>query len=85
MKITRLELLEAGSAAVGAAWVEHVERALRVQHRRVAGGWPGTLSEARARAYAYFVKEALTADELDLASRAAYGHARHHWQDRVGR
>ena len=81
----RLELLEAGCAAVGAAWVEHVERGLRFESRPVAGGWPGTLREAHARVCAYFTKDRFTADELHLAARTAYGCARHDWMARVGR
>jgi hypothetical protein len=79
----RLEVIEAGSVAVGNAWVEHVERDLRVDRRRVAGGWPGTIREARARTYAYFVNEVLTPDELDLAARTVYGYARHRWLEKV--
>jgi hypothetical protein len=68
----RLEILEAGSLAIGDAWVEHVKRDLRTESRRVCGGWPGTLREARARAYAHFVNQVgarrygvLIVDELE--------------------
>jgi hypothetical protein len=88
----RLEILEAGSLAVGDAWVEHVRQDLRVDSRRVVGGWPGTLREARARTYAHFSSASaarcygvLTTNELELAARAAYGRARHQWLEQARR
>lgn len=92
MSTNRLEILEAGSLAVGDAWVEHVRHDLRTDSRRATGGWPGTLREARARTYAHFATEAgarrygvLTADELEHAARSAYGRARHQWLEQARR
>ncbi len=88
----RLEILEASSLAVGDAWVEHVRQDLRVESRRVVGGWPGTLREARARTYAFFATAAsarrygvLTPDELELAAHAVYDRARHQWLEQARR
>lgn len=90
MKPQRLEILEAGSLVVGDAWVDHVRHDLSADSRRVCGGWPGTLREARARTYAHFTNAAgarrygvLTADELELVARAAYGRARRQWLEQA--
>ena len=92
MSARRLEVLEAGSLAVGDAWVEHVQRDLRIDHRPVCGGWPGTLREARALAHAHFATEAgarrygvLTVEELEVAARATYERARHQWREHTRR
>ena len=52
----------------------------------MAGGWPGTLPEAKARVATYFERELarlemvqLTADELASATRIAYDKAKHDW------
>ena len=78
------DALEAGSLAVGDAWVERVRDDLRSENRPTAGGWPGTLREARARTYAHFTNEAgmrrygaLSADEVLV--RAVYERARNQW------
>ena len=54
--------------------------------RPVAGGWPGTLSEARVRVGRRIASElgpafAATAEELMDAARAAYGTARREWNE----
>ncbi len=80
------EALAAGSLVVGDEWVERVRHDLRADNRATAGGWPGTLREARARTYAYFTNEAalrrfgvLSATELELLVRAVYDRARNQW------
>ena len=75
-------MTEADSVALGDAWVEVVRHDLRVDHRPITGGWPGTMTEARARTWAHF-HGALTADELELAARAVYGRARRRWLARA--
>jgi hypothetical protein len=77
---------EADLLRVGSAWVARVQRDLREDNRRTRGGWPGTLREARAHAYAHFGTKAamrrygvLTADQLEVAVRAVYKHARDQW------
>lgn len=78
--------LQASSLAVGDAWVARVRRDLRKDNRAAAGGWPGTMREARAVTYAHFTAAdvirrygALSAADLELAARAAYDHARKQW------
>ncbi len=78
--------LQADSLAVGDAWVERVKLDLHRENREAAGGWPGTMREARARTYAYFTNDiavgrygVLTRDELEHAVRAVYERARIRW------
>jgi len=72
---------------VGDAWVDVVRRDLLRDNRATAGGWPGTMREARARTYAHFTSNAvvqrygvLSAAELELAARAVYDRARQQWR-----
>jgi hypothetical protein len=56
--------------------------ALRAEGREVAGGWPGTLSEARHFVRAQLARSGLaviTPDELEQAARATYASARSTW------
>lgn len=78
--------LQAGSLAVGDAWVARVRRDLRKDNRAPAGGWPGTMREARAVTYAHFTADdtrqrygTLSAAEFESVARAAYDHARKEW------
>lgn len=84
--MSRAELLDADSRAVGDAWVEHVKVDLAADEREATGGWPGTMREARARTYAHFTNQAaldrygaLSRDELEHAVRAVYERARNRW------
>ncbi|MDP9036256.1 MAG: hypothetical protein M3O50_15755, partial [Myxococcota bacterium] len=86
----RSALLERGAIAMGESWAEGWREDLRQQGRRIAGGWPGTIAEARARTQGYFTRElrsrsmdALTTEELDRLARAAYARARTDWLSRV--
>ena len=40
----------AEAKALGVAWATELQRTLRAENRRAAGGWPGTLREANSRA-----------------------------------
>jgi hypothetical protein len=40
----------AEAKALGVAWATELQRTLRAENRRVAGGWPGTIREANFRA-----------------------------------
>jgi hypothetical protein len=71
---------------IGAGWAEGWREEMVKQGRPIAGGWPGTIGEARARVAAYFENELrrrklahLTSDELAAATRAAFGQARRDW------
>jgi hypothetical protein len=86
VKDERTAVLEADSLAVGDAWVERVKLDLRKENRQAAGGWPGTMREARARTYAYFTNAdvaqrygVLSPIELEHAVRAVYDRARGQW------
>ncbi|HEY2366896.1 MAG TPA: hypothetical protein VGH87_10935 [Polyangiaceae bacterium] len=67
----------ADSQAVGEAWVEHVRLDLRRDNRRVSGGWPGTMREARALTLAHF--GALGPEDLERVVHAVYARARRLW------
>jgi hypothetical protein len=85
-ELERRELLELGSTSAGARWAACCRDELRKQGRPLAGGWPGTMSEARARVAAYFATElprrgmgALTYQECEWAARTVYAAARRDW------
>ncbi len=77
--------------ALGAHWALDASRSLLLEGRRIEGGYPGTVPEARAR-----MKRELTLEleglglspptepELATATSAAYERARTEWQ-RLGR
>lgn len=70
------------AVAIGEEWALACASALREQRRAVTGGWPGTMSEARARVLATFARTgggAPSSERLQALSRAAYGVARTRW------
>jgi hypothetical protein len=82
----RRTFLEEGAVAIGKQWVRGCREDLRQQGRPAAGGWPGTLAEARARVSAHFTEElrrrsmvALTYSELDWVAKATYATAKRDW------
>ncbi len=87
---TRRALLERAAADAGEEWARTRIAELRAERRVAAGGWPGTLREARAMSRAFvlrpFAAQSLsppTAEELELAARKAYACARSAWQARA--
>jgi hypothetical protein len=81
----RLAVLEKAHD-LGEVWALAIRAEIRDEQRLLAGGWPGTLSEARARAFAHFSSAAsvtdlgtLDAPELEVASREVYARARQVW------
>jgi hypothetical protein len=83
---SRKELLERAAHAEGSSWASWWRVELRRQNRALAGGWPGTLSEARVRVARRIAVELgrafdATRQELELAARFAYGIARREWND----
>lgn len=79
-------MLEQGALALGELWTQLTCDELRAQGRRIVGGWPGTLSEARARVLTYCEAELrrqrmtpLTAAEREELARSTYAHARRAW------
>jgi hypothetical protein len=82
----RRSLLLRGSTEVGAEWARLTCEALTAQGRSVAGGWPGTVVEARARVAHHLDrqlaangKSPLTGDELDVAANRTYERAKGDW------
>ena len=85
----RRALLEEASIATGERWAAGWRDDLRQEGRPAAGGWPGTVAEARARVTAHLGPElhrrkmlALTHEELERAARTAYARARRDWLSR---
>ena len=71
---------------LGQTWAEEWRADLRREGRPAAGGWPGTLREARVRVERFLLSEmsrrkmaAVTEAEREVAARAAYASARHEW------
>jgi len=63
----------------GVAWAVSVRQALEREGRPAAGGWPGTMSQARTLA-ARAAKRA-TAAERERLARDLYAAAKAHWLD----
>ncbi len=83
---SRHTLLDDASRSLGKAWAEGWFDDLRREGRPVAGGWPGTMSEARSRASihmtALLARRAMqpaTHDELAQATRVTYDSAKAVW------
>jgi hypothetical protein len=79
-------ILRRGPLAVGAAWVKSLCTSLAEQGRPVAGGWPGTIVEARALIGRHLALElegrgmrGASSTELALAAEATYERARTEW------
>jgi hypothetical protein len=79
-------LLQEQAVRTAEAWADQVRTKLRQEGRILAGGWPGTVSEARARITRALDAEmgaerllALRPEELELAVRATFTRARQSW------
>lgn len=91
----RRVVLEQNPVAVGTAWARAVCDDIIEEGRVVAGGWPGTLVEARARIAGHLNHElskhgmkALAPEELEQAANATYARAKQEWLEterRAGR
>jgi hypothetical protein len=82
----RRTLLDRSALALGEAWARGSREQLCAEGRRAIGGWPGTMSEARARARDHLDSETvrhklgrLRDQELEKAARATYARAREVW------
>jgi hypothetical protein len=82
----RNELLLQVPQQLGATWATTVCDTVRKEGRVIAGGWPGTLVEARGRIGQLVNAElarrgfgALTEAELVQATDSAYAHAKKQW------
>lgn len=80
-----VERLERAAASEGESWASDCARALRREGRPPTGGWPGTMSEARARV-ATRVASRLgldpnkSASELRWLAQRVYSAARQAWR-----
>jgi hypothetical protein len=82
----RLAFIERTAAALGRTWAAGRRDELRREGRAAAGGWPGTMREARGCVERALPSElrvqkmsAITAEERELAARAANASARSEW------
>jgi hypothetical protein len=71
--------------AAGQRWAEREREALEREGRLPEGGWPGTLTEAKAIAVSLRARsgaaQALTADELVSFTHETYAQAKRAWRD----
>ncbi len=91
MTMDRETLVLDCATRLGANWARALVDATWQDQREVAGGFPGTIPEARARVAAYLRDELtrrglspLEPSELSRAVKAAYANARRDWLN-VGR
>jgi hypothetical protein len=88
VELPRTTRLAENAAALGRSWAEACRHDLQREGRPVSGGWPGTLSEARARVWQMLVgatgtrsaRVDITEAERELAVRTAYRSARDEWR-----
>lgn len=83
----RAELLHETALLAGRHWYAAWRATLAEEGRDIAGGWPGTLPEARARIAASLMTTLsrkrlapTTPDELRAATRVTYDEARRAWR-----
>ena len=82
----RRKLFQERASVEGEAWAAQTRALLTGEHRAAAGGWPGTMSEARERVAALLVPWSScaglgtpTSDEREQAARTLYARARSVW------
>jgi hypothetical protein len=80
----RRAILENAALTAGEQWALSYRDEMRGQGRPIAGGWPGTLSEARARVAACLRLQerhgsTVTSAELTWLAKTAYARARRQW------
>jgi len=82
--------LEETAAALGRTWAEERRRDLHREGRAAAGGWPGTLREARSFVGSALLsntqgrtRDTITEAERELAVRKMYASARAEWRRHV--
>lgn len=83
---TRATILERAALEAARSWTATCFAALAQEGRRVDGGWPGTIREARTlvaaeatRALAGQAMTLLTHEELDRLAQTTYEEARRAW------
>ena len=85
-ELRRLQL-EQSAVILGRSWAVQWRDDLRREGRPAAGGWPGTLREARVRVERHFRAEAahrriaaVTDAEREVLARQVYASARAEWR-----
>jgi hypothetical protein len=85
----RRKLYQQRATVEGEVWAEQTRARLTGEQRAAAGGWPGTLSEARGRVASVLVPWSsgrglgpLSSDEREEAARTLYARARSVWLER---
>lgn len=76
---TPIDLLAERASRIGEAWAKECLRELRAHARAPAGGWPGTMSEARSRVVTQ-LPIALAPERLEELARVVNLAARRGWQ-----
>ncbi|WP_437671077.1 hypothetical protein [Sorangium sp. So ce131] len=83
----RRTFIEQSAVALGQTWASRWRQDLHREGRPVAGGWPGTLREARLQVENTLPGELrhrkmspITGVERELAARTAYASARVEWR-----
>ena len=83
---SRADLLDRAASGAAVVWTGAFFSELQREGRRVEGGWPGTVREARTRAANEAARvlgqssmPALTGEELDRLARITYEEARRSW------
>lgn len=77
--------------AMGVAWANELQEALRAENRRAAGGWPGTMREAsfRARrlagAWDLMGRSSLNQQQSEQLTRTLYFSAKDTWRSQSER
>src|SRR5258708_39325830 len=87
-RMPREHVLEEAALEAARAWVRGCVEDLERDGRRIEGGWPGTLNEARgrcaelaARMLARSSMLALAREELDRITHTTYVEARRLWRE----
>lgn len=82
----RLTVLERSARDIGERWARGWREELRSDDRPAAGGWPGTVAQARGRAREHLCAELArlrlagpSPEELERAARLTYARARAVW------
>lgn len=73
------DALAHSAAASGRGWASRILSGVATAGRAAAGGWPGTLSEARVLAWSIEGAGALPPSQVEALARAVYAAARAEW------
>ena len=81
-------LAKGRAEVVGRSWAMQLRAAMVLEKRRACGGWPGTLSEARAHVSVSLLpwlehhgEPAVTSEQREGAARLVYASARSLWME----